>query len=170
MRSLIGFNSWILVGVLALTTSCVQYWAGMVFNKSNGPIEISFAVQATPSAVDNLTRCRPSSHLPTQRLGIPFGGGAGPAADWKPVEGAVRSADQCEITFVLPARSAAKVFENSFCNDHAKSRDQIVPRAYQPQFSYLAIRSAQGNQRWYGWAASEQFRRNSQGDCVLVWK
>jgi hypothetical protein len=170
MRSPIALKSWTLAGVLALTTSCVQYSAGMVFNESSDPIEISFAIEPTPVATDNLPRCDLSGNLPTQRLGVPSSGGPGPAADWAPVKVMALSADECAITFVLAARSAAKVFENSFCNDHTGVRDQIERLAYRPYFSYLTIKSGHINKRWDGWVASEQFRKNSRGHCVLVWK
>jgi hypothetical protein len=166
----IALKSWTIVGVLASTTSCVQYSVGMIFNESSDAIELSFAIEPTPVGTDNLPRCGLSSNLPTQRLGVPSRGGPGPAADWAPVEVMTLSADECAITFVLAARSAAKVFENSFCDDHTKVRDQIERLAYRPYFSYVTIKSAHINKRWDGWAASEQFRKNSRGHCVLVWK
>jgi hypothetical protein len=159
----------LVVAIVGLA-SCTKYPAGVLVNASATAIEVRYAMKEWRADAAGPLLCALRSHLPQIRSSFPRGRDVGPASEWRPLTGVQIDETKCEVTFLLPAGTAAKVFENSLCNDHAKHRNGVSGAGYVPQFKYLVVTSSQESRTWMGWAAVERFERKRGGHCFFEYQ
>jgi hypothetical protein len=154
----------------ALVVACQKYEAGILVNASDEAVEIRYAMRALRVNAEGPPVCGLPTNLPQIRLNFPRSGDVGASSEWRSLSDVRIDEKRCEATFALPAGAAAKVFENSLCDDHKKHRNGVSEQAYVPQFEYLVVAAGHPRREWIGWAAVERFYRNRSGHCFFEYR